>query len=158
MKTQEEESKEDGDYTASVVATDEYANSSEKSISVAVDTTAPVISGVNDETVSVEPTVESLHYTAEDSRKCSIELKGVTYEFTHSIITLYAQYISVGWGEIEMLELMSGTITGWKASSRYKESFVVTVKQLEAAKGLYEILFNRLLEYLNNSAKKLDSF
>lgn len=90
--------------------------------------------------------------------KCSIELKGVTYEFTHSIITLYAQYISVGWGEIEMLELMSGTITGWEASSRYKESFVATVKQLEAAKGLYEILFNRLLEYLNNSAKKLDSF
>lgn len=90
--------------------------------------------------------------------KCSIELKGVTYEFTHSIITLYAQYISVGWDEIEMLELMSGTITGWEASSRYKESFVATVKQLEAAKGLYEILFNRLLEYLNNSAKKLDSF
>lgn len=90
--------------------------------------------------------------------KCSIELKGVTYEFTHSIITLYAQYISVGWGEIEMLELMSGTITGWEASSRYKESFVATVKQLEAAKGLYEILFNRLLEYLNNSAKTIDSF
>ncbi|MCI7491798.1 MAG: HEPN domain-containing protein [Lachnobacterium sp.] len=90
--------------------------------------------------------------------KCSIELKGVTYEFTHSIITLYAQYISVGWDEIEMLELMSGTITGWEASSRYKESFVATVKQLEAAKGLYEILLNRLLEYLNNSAKKLDSF
>lgn len=90
--------------------------------------------------------------------KCSIELKGVTYEFTHSIITLYAQYISVGWDEIEMLELMSGTISGWEASSGYKESFVATVKQLEAAKGLYEILFNRLLEYLNNSAKKLDSF
>ena len=90
--------------------------------------------------------------------KCSIELKGVTYEFTHSFITLYAQYISVGWDEIEMLELMSGTITGWEASSRYKESFVATVKQLEAAKGLYEILLNRLLEYLNNSAKKLDSF
>ena len=90
--------------------------------------------------------------------KCSIELKGVTYEFTHSIITLYAQYISVGWDEIEMLELMSGTITGWEASSRYKESFVATVKQLEAAKGLYEILLNRLLEYLNNSAKTIDSF
>lgn len=90
--------------------------------------------------------------------KCSIELKGVTYEFTHSIITLYAQYISVGWGEIEMLELMSGTITGWEASSRYKESFVATVKQLETAKGLYEILLNRLLEYLNNSAKTIDSF
>lgn len=90
--------------------------------------------------------------------KCSIELKGVTYEFTHSIITLYAQYISVGWDEIEILELMSGTITGWEASSRHKESFGATVKQLEAAKGLYEILLNRLLEYLNNSAKTLGVF
>ncbi|MCI5918349.1 MAG: HEPN domain-containing protein [Roseburia sp.] len=87
--------------------------------------------------------------------KCSIELKGVTYEFTHSIITLYSQYVSVGWDEIEMLELMSGTITGWEASSRYKESFFATVKQLETAKGLYEILLNRLLEYLNEGIKTI---
>lgn len=90
--------------------------------------------------------------------KCSIELKGVAYELTNSITKLYTQYVSVGWDEIEMLELMSGTLTDWEASSGYKESFVATVKQLEAAKGLYEILFNRLREYLNNSAKKLDSF
>ena len=71
----DEEPKEDGDYTASVVVTDEYGNSSEKSISIAVDTTAPVISGVEDETVSVEPTVESLHYTAEDSRDGEVSVE-----------------------------------------------------------------------------------
>ena len=71
----DEEPKEDGDYTASVVVTDEYGNSAEKSISVAVDTTAPVISGVKDETVSVEPTVESLHYTAEDSRDGEVSVE-----------------------------------------------------------------------------------
>lgn len=71
----DEEPEEDGDYTASVVVTDEYGNSSEKSISVAVDTTAPVISGVKDETVSVEPTVDSLHYTAEDSRDGEVSVE-----------------------------------------------------------------------------------
>ena len=71
----DEKPKEDGDYTASVVVTDEYGNSSEKSISVAVDTTAPVINGVKDETVSAEPTVESLHYTAEDSRDSEVSVE-----------------------------------------------------------------------------------
>ena len=71
----DEESKEDGDYTASVVVTDEYGNSSEKSIGVAVDTTAPVINGVKDETVSAEPTVDSLHYTAEDSRDGEVSVE-----------------------------------------------------------------------------------
>ena len=71
----DEEPKEDGDYTASVVVTDEYGNSAEKSIGVAVDTTAPVISGVKDETVSVEPTVGSLHYTAEDSRDGEVSVE-----------------------------------------------------------------------------------
>ena len=71
----DEEPKEDGDYTASVVVTDEYGNSSEKSISIAVDTTAPVISGVKDETVSAEPTVESLNYTAEDSRDGEVSVE-----------------------------------------------------------------------------------
>ena len=71
----DEEPVEDGDYTASVVVTDEYGNSAEKSISVAVDTTAPVISGVKDETVSVEPTVDSLHYTAEDSRDGEVSVE-----------------------------------------------------------------------------------
>ena len=71
----DEEPTEDGDYTASVVVTDEYGNSSEKSIGVAVDTTAPVISGVKDETVSAEPTVDSLHYTAEDSRDGEVSVE-----------------------------------------------------------------------------------
>ena len=71
----DEEPVEDGDYTASVVVTDEYGNSSEKRISVAVDTTAPVINGVKDETVSAEPTVESLHYTAEDSRDGEVSVE-----------------------------------------------------------------------------------
>lgn len=55
--------------------TDEYGNSSEKSIGVAVDTTAPVINGVKDETVSAEPTVDSLHYTAEDSRDGEVSVE-----------------------------------------------------------------------------------
>lgn len=71
----DEKPTEDGDYTASVVVTDEYGNSSEKSIGVAVDTTAPVISGVKDETVSAEPTVDSLHYTAEDSRDGEVSVE-----------------------------------------------------------------------------------
>lgn len=71
----DEEPTEDGDYTASVVVTDEYGNSSEKSISVAVDTTAPVISGVKDEKVTAEPTVDSLHYTAEDSRDGEVSVE-----------------------------------------------------------------------------------
>ena len=71
----DEEPKEDDDYTASVVVTDEYGNSAEKSIGVAVDTTAPVINGVKDETVSAEPTVDSLHYTAEDSRDGEVSVE-----------------------------------------------------------------------------------
>lgn len=39
---------------------------------------------------------------------------------------------------LSILELMAGTITDWEASSRYKESFVATVKQLNTAKGLYD--------------------
>lgn len=71
----DEEPKEDGDYTASVVVTDEYGNSAEKSITVVLDTTAPTISGIEDATVSVEPTVESLHYTAEDSRDGEVSVE-----------------------------------------------------------------------------------
>ena len=88
----DEEPKEDDDYTASVVVTDEYGNSAEKSIGVAVDTTAPVINGVKDETVSAEPTVDSLHYTAEDSRdgevsvETSIEKTGDN-EYTVTAVT-----------------------------------------------------------------------
>ena len=71
----DEEPEEDGDYTASVVVTDEYGNSAEKSITVVLDTTAPTISGIEDATVSVEPTVESLHYTAEDSRDGEVSVE-----------------------------------------------------------------------------------
>ncbi|MDD6631661.1 MAG: Ig-like domain-containing protein [Agathobacter sp.] len=52
------ESKEDGEYDASVVVTDEYGNSAEKAITVVLDTTAPTISGVEDATVETEPTAE----------------------------------------------------------------------------------------------------
>lgn len=90
--------------------------------------------------------------------KCSIELKGVNYEFTHSITKLYSQYVSAGWDEIEILELMAGTITDWEASSRYKESFVATVKQLNTAKGLYDELLSRLLTFLSCGTKEINSF
>lgn len=90
--------------------------------------------------------------------KCSIELKGVNYEFTHSITKLYSQYVSAGWDEIEILELMAGTITDWEASSRYKESFVATVKQLNTAKGLYDELLSRLLTFLSCGTKTINSF
>lgn len=90
--------------------------------------------------------------------KCSIELKGVNYEFTHSITKLYSQYVSAGLDEIEILELMAGTITDWEASSRYKESFVATVKQLNTAKGLYDELLSRLLTFLSCGTKTINSF
>lgn len=90
--------------------------------------------------------------------KCSIELNGVNYEFTHSITKLYSQYVSAGWDEIEILELMAGTITDWEASSRYKESFVATVKQLNTAKGLYDELLSRLLTFLSCGTKTINSF
>lgn len=90
--------------------------------------------------------------------KCSIELKDVNYEFTHSITKLYSQYVSAGWDEIEILELMAGTITDWEASSRYKESFVATVKQLNTAKGLYDELLSRLLTFLSCGTKTINSF
>lgn len=90
--------------------------------------------------------------------KCSIELKGVNYEFTHSITKLYSQYVSAGWDEIEILELMAGTITDWEASSRYKESFVATVKQLNTAKWLYDELLSRLLTFLSCGTKTINSF
>lgn len=74
----DEEPKEDGEYEASVVVTDEYGNSSKKSISVAVDTTAPTISGVENETVkqadaTAEPTIDFSKYSAEDSRDGVVE-------------------------------------------------------------------------------------
>ena len=90
--------------------------------------------------------------------KCSIELKGVNYEFIHSITKLYSQYVSAGWDEIEILELMAGAITDWEASSRYKESFVATVKQLNTAKGLYDELLSRLLTFLSCGTKTINSF
>ncbi len=74
----ETEPEEDGEYETSVVVTDEYGNSSEKSISVAVDTTAPTISGVENETmkqadVTAEPTIDFSKYSAEDSRDGVVE-------------------------------------------------------------------------------------
>lgn len=74
----ETEPEEDGEYEASVVVTDEYGNSSEKSITVVLDTTAPTISGVENETVkqadvTVEPTIDFSKYSAEDSRDGVVE-------------------------------------------------------------------------------------
>ena len=53
---------------------------------------------------------------------------------------------------------MAGTITDWEASSRYKESFVATVKQLNTAKGLYDELLSRLLTFLSCGTKTINSF
>ena len=59
---------------------------------------------------------------------------------------------------LSILELMAGTITDWEASSRYKESFVATVKQLNTAKGLYDELLSRLLTFLSCGKKTINSF
>lgn len=74
----ETEPEEDGEYEAFVVVTDECSNSSEKSITVVLDTTAPTISGVENETVkqadvTVEPTIDFSKYSAEDSRDGVVE-------------------------------------------------------------------------------------
>lgn len=74
----ETEPEEDGEYEASVVVTDEYGNSSKKSITVVLDTTAPTISGVENETVkqadvTAEPTIDFSKYSAEDSRDGAVE-------------------------------------------------------------------------------------
>ena len=81
----------------------------------------------------------------------SIELKGLRYSFTHAIITLYSEYLKAGWKELPLLEMMSGTITDWEASSRYKESFYATSNQLKEALSIYNELETRLLEYLNST-------
>lgn len=74
----ETEPEEDDEYEASVVVTDEYGNSSKKSITVVLDTTAPTISGVENETmkqadVTAEPTIDFSKYSAEDSRDGVVE-------------------------------------------------------------------------------------
>lgn len=80
--------------------------------------------------------------------KCSIELRGEHYPFTHAITPLYDLYLKTGWGQLEELELMAGTITDWEASSRYKESFYATAKQLEWAICIYQELEQRLTVFL----------
>ena len=80
--------------------------------------------------------------------KCSIELRGERYPFTHAITPLYDFYVKSGWEELELLELMAGTITDWEASSRYKESFFATAKQLENAVNIYRELERRIVAFL----------
>ena len=81
--------------------------------------------------------------------KCSIELKGERYSYDHSIAKLYKEYVNAGWPEYKDLRMMSGTLTDWESSSRYKDSFAATVSQLTDAIGIYKELENRLLSYLN---------
>ena len=45
-------------------------------------------------------------------------------------------------------KLMAGTITDWEASSRYKESFFATAKQLENAVNIYRELERRIVAFL----------
>lgn len=92
--------------------------------------------------------------------KCSIELKGVKYPHTHAITPLYDTYISVGWSELETLELMAGTLTDWEASSRYKDSFYATLRQLEKAIEIYKELESRLVKFLERQTdvKPIRSF
>lgn len=75
-------------------------------------------------------------------------MKGERYKFDHNIMKHYEMYTACGWEEIEALELMSGTLTDWESSSRYKESFYATVKQLNKAVEIYTELEQRLIEYL----------
>lgn len=83
--------------------------------------------------------------------KCSIEMRGNMYHFTHNISVLYDDYIASGWESLDTLELMAGTITDWEASSRYKDSFYATKKQLEQALSIYEQLEGRLLDFLESA-------
>lgn len=69
----DEQPKEDGDYVAYVVVTDECGNSSKKKITVVLDKTPPVITGVKDitveqEDVTAEPVIDDSQYSAEDGR------------------------------------------------------------------------------------------
>lgn len=80
--------------------------------------------------------------------KCSIELCGERYPFTHAITPLYDLYLKTGWAQLEDLELMAGTITDWESSSRYKESFYATVRQLDRAISIYHELEQRLAAFL----------
>lgn len=87
--------------------------------------------------------------------KCSIEMRGNSYHFTHNISVLYDDYIASGWQNIDILELMAGTITDWEASSRYKDSFYATKKQLAQALKIYQQLEERLLNYLESVSDKI---
>lgn len=85
--------------------------------------------------------------------KCSIELTGNRYAFTHDISKHYADYVNAGWESLDTLELMSGTLTDWEASSRYKESFFATTKQLNIAISIYLELEKRLVNYLQHDTE-----
>lgn len=85
--------------------------------------------------------------------KCSIEMRGEQYPFTHAIVPLYDKYVSSGWDEEHDLELLAGTLTDWESSSRYKESFYATTKQLEYAIAIYTELERRLVLFLKGEGR-----
>lgn len=108
---------------------------------------------INDE-VYLDICCYHIQQAIEKLLKCSIELKGNRYAFTHDISRHYADYINSGWDSLDTLELMSGTLTDWEAGSRYKESFFATTKQLETAISIYEELEKRLVNYLQENTQK----
>ena len=86
--------------------------------------------------------------------KCSIELKGFRYSYEHSISKLYGEYINAGWPEYKDLRMMAGTLTDWKSSARYKDSFAATISQLADALEIYKELEKRLVIYLTENNGK----
>ena len=76
--------------------------------------------------------------------KYAIEMRGVNYPHTHNIALLYTEYCKLGYEEVDNLELFAGTLTEWESSSRYKESFYATIKQLNIASNIFSQLLNIL--------------
>lgn len=82
--------------------------------------------------------------------KCSIELRGKKFSYTHVLAKTYEEYVSAGWPELKDLRLMTGTLTDWEAGARYKDSFAATVSQLNDAMEIYKELEKRLVDYLKS--------
>ncbi len=114
------------------------------------------MSGINDE-LYLDVCCYHIQQAIEKVLKCSIEMKGCHFSFGHNISKTYMEYCQAGWQELRDLELMAGTITDWEAGSRYKESFYATLGQLQTAIEIYEILEQRLVNYLENAALKEDN-
>lgn len=83
--------------------------------------------------------------------KCSIELRGNKFSYTHVLAKTYEEYVSAGWPELKDLRMMTGTLTDWEAGARYKDSFAATVSQLDDAIVIYKELESRLVKYLQSA-------